>query len=103
MSSSYDNNDIPVLSEVIFPGNPDKIKEKLVPEIVPEPEPTVTEILENASSEGLNVIKPKPANVNFIQDDINDVVETILQRHLEAAREEIVAAVMKELHSRLEP
>lgn len=102
--SENNNDDIPILSEVVFPGNPDKIREKLEADIEPEPELTVREELEHASSEGLNVIKPAPpSDVSFIQDDINNAVEKVLQRHLAEAREEIVTAVMKELHSRLEP
>ncbi len=101
----HNNDEIPVLSEVVFPGNPDKIREKLETDIQPEPEPelTVKEELEHASSDGLNVVKPEPPDVSFIEDDINDAVEIILQRHMDEARKEIVKTVMKELHSRLEP
>lgn len=97
------DDEIPVLNEVVFPGDPDKIKAKHAPPVIEEPQKSVHEELEEASSEGLVAVKPEGPDVSFIKDEINDIIETILQRHIKEAREEITEAVMKELYARLEP
>lgn len=102
-----DNDNIPTLDEVIFPGKPDKVSDTQeigAPE-TQEPRtgisPSIRERLEaSQSSDSSKQTQTKPKQGNF-ESLITQQIDTILQKHLEAAREEIVRVVMLELRSRL--
>lgn len=100
-----DNDKIPTLDEVIFPGKPDKVSE--TQEMVAPAETVngissgIRERLEAAqSSEPSKATQSKSKQGNF-ESLITQQIDTILQKHMEAAREEIVRVVMLELRSRL--
>ena len=115
------NNDdqIPTLGEMIFPGNPEKIAKsntrhnvRSIPEpitpsirdakppVMPQPETSVQETLANTPRTESRTIKPKPKQSNF-ENLITARIDNILEKHMEAAREEIVRVVMLELRARL--
>ena len=97
---SDDHKDIPVLDEVIFPGRPKQIRESTPGQ---EPRSTAPSVQERiAAQEPLSeqVSKPKPKQSNF-EALITRQIDTVLEKHMQAAREEIVRIVMLELRSRL--
>ena len=99
---SEDSKDIPVLDEVIFPGRPKEVGEKPAqPEKINRGPSTVQERI--AAHEPLfehQISKPKPKQSNF-EALINRQIDAVLEKHMQAAREEIVRIVMLELRSRL--
>ncbi len=88
MSDSDD--DIPTLNEVIFPGRPERVRRP-------------------ADSDGADSGKARPtprprtatARPGNFEQLIGRQIDRILERHLQAAREEIVRVLMIELRSRL--
>ena len=103
---SDDDKDIPVLDEVIFPGRPEQIGEQAQttptpPPHRPAPGPSLRERI--AAQQPLSeqqVSKPKPKQSNF-EAMITRQIDAVLEKHMKAAREEIVRIVMLELRSRL--
>ncbi len=101
---SDNDNDIPVLDEVIFPGRPEQVKEPTpatAPPASPRPAPSLRERI--AAQQPLSeqqVSKPKPKQSNF-EAMITRQIDAVLEKHMKAAREEIVRIVMLELRSRL--
>jgi hypothetical protein len=89
MSDTEDN--IPTLNEMIFPGRPKKPK--------PTSTPTSTSH-KHSSGHRKSHAKSKGKQTNF-EALINKQIDEILERHMLAAREEIVRVVMLELRSRL--
>jgi len=89
-----DEDDIPVLNDLIFPGNPEKIKEKL------SPEPTVKQQIDQLPRDTIKTIRPKPAKGN-LEQKISEHIEFILNKHMAMARTEITNVVMAELRTRL--
>lgn len=110
---NHDDEKIPTLGEMIFPGNPEKVNStgKAHPKAtapsmakapeMPQSETSVRDTLANAArSEQRTVHKPKPKQSNF-ENLITARIDNILEKHMEAAREEIVRVVMLELRARL--
>ena len=96
-----DNKDIPVLDEVIFPGRPKQVSEKPIqPERKTSGPSTVQERIAAQEPLSEQVSKPKPKQSNF-EALINRQIDAVLEKHMQAAREEIVRIVMLELRSRL--
>ena len=89
-----DNDEIPTLSDLIFPGNPEKIQSKL------NPEPSVKQQIGQLPRDDIQTIRPKPNNSN-LEQKINEHIEFILNKHMMIAREEITRVVMAELRTRL--
>jgi hypothetical protein len=89
MSDTEDN--IPTLNEMIFPGRPKKPK--------PASKPTSSSD-KHTSGHRKPQAKSKGKQTNF-EALINKQIDEILERHMLAAREEIVRVVMLELRSRL--
>ena len=89
-----DNDDIPTLSDLIFPGNPQKIKEKL------EPEPTIRQQIDQMPREDIQTIRPKPSSSN-LEKKIGEHIDFILNKHMMMARAEITKVIMAELRTRL--
>jgi hypothetical protein len=98
MSDSDDN--IPTLNEMIFPGRPEKASAKQSKKGPKSSghsnkhEPTS----QPHSSENTDNTSPKQTNFETL---INKQIDETLERHMLAAREEIVRVVMLELRSRL--
>ncbi|MGF1643757.1 MAG: hypothetical protein ACFCUJ_08925 [Thiotrichales bacterium] len=106
MPQKTDDN-IPTLDEMIFPGKPEKIeslrraaaaaqeqaREKASPA-------SLREQIARLPREPGATIKPAPKQSNF-EILINKQIDSILQKHIQAAREEIVRVVMLELRARL--
>ena len=100
--SDNENDDIPTLGEIIFPGNPNKV--------VSQPSETdaeTTAIKETTSEtppaksveqDGEPANRPRPSSFESL---ISTRIDHILEKHMEAAREEIVRMVMLELRARL--
>ncbi len=100
---SDDDKDIPVLDEVIFPGRPEQVKEPApaAPPPPPRPTPTLRErITAHQPLSEQQVSKPRPKQSNF-EALITKQIDAVLEKHMQAAREEIVNIVMLELRSRL--
>ena len=103
---SDDDKDIPVLDEVIFPGRPDQVKDNepaapTTPPPRPSAAPTLRErITAQQPLSEQQVSKPKPKQSNF-EAMITRQIDAVLEKHMKAAREEIVRIVMLELRSRL--
>lgn len=98
MTEDDEFEEIPTLSNIVFPGNPEKILAKKA-----ETNPGMTvreEIAAHGNAENLEAILPEPKN-NYIEDELNNIVEAVLARHLAQARRDIVDEVMVELHKRL--
>lgn len=98
-----DNSDIPTLGEIIFPGNPDKVvrtelepKADQTPAPPEPPEASPTPKTTDAESESGN--RGRPSSFESL---ISTRIDHILEKHMEAAREEIVRMVMLELRARL--
>lgn len=93
---SNNDNDIPTLGEIIFPGNPEKVAK---PSDVPEPEPAAASAPEvSAAPDEEPSERPRP---NSFESLISTRIDHILEKHMESAREEIVRMVMLELRARL--
>ena len=95
MSDTEDN--IPTLNEMIFPGRPGKITPNTSASGTANPKN------QNAGSPSSNPEEkdqPKAKQTHF-EAFINKQIDEILERHVLAAREEIVRVVMLELRSRL--
>ncbi|HID82875.1 MAG TPA: hypothetical protein EYH06_11775 [Chromatiales bacterium] len=92
--NSLDDEDIPVLSDLIFPGNPQKIDEKT------NPEPSVKEQLEQLPRDNIQTIKPAPKKSN-LEEKIAEHIDFIMHKHIAMAREEITRVIMAELRTRL--
>ncbi len=93
------DDEIPTLDEVIFPGHPDKVAEQAATSEDRETRsfgtrerPATTQPSHERPSQ------PRPGNFETL---IREQIDTILEKHIEAAREEIVRVVMLELRSRL--
>ncbi len=111
---NHDDDQIPTLGEMIFPGNPEKIAHSGTVRKAPEaatpasPKPpempvsdtSVRETLAKTPRSEQRVHKPKPKQSNF-ENLITARIDNILEKHMEAAREEIVRVVMLELRARL--
>ncbi|MGV6817425.1 MAG: hypothetical protein ACWA44_09205 [Thiotrichales bacterium] len=104
---AQDNDNIPTLDEVIFPGQPEKVSETqemnapTASETTPGISPSIRERLEAThGGESSGKVRAKTKQGNF-ESLITQQIDTILQKHMEAAREEIVRVVMLELRSRL--
>ncbi len=88
---------IPTLDEMIFPGRPEKTR-------TTTQETTSTDTTQETTGEtaapdaGAGNERPKRTSFEAI---LNQQIDTILARHMKAARAEIVRAVMLELRSRL--
>ena len=112
MTDSDDN--VPTLDEIIFPGKPEKILEN--EQAIHEPE-TETETAATSKTETPpqsvqeqlarqptpdheQTSRPQPKKTNF-EALINRQIDAVLQKHMQAARKEIVQIVMLELRSRL--
>lgn len=98
MSDDDDFDEIPTLSNIVFPGNPEKIISRRN-----ETNPGMSvrdEIAANNNSDNLEAISPSPKNT-YIEDELNSIVEAVLARHLAQARRDIVDEIMVELHKRL--
>ncbi len=97
---SDDDKDIPVLDEVIFPGRPEQVGEQA--QTTPTPHrPTLRErITAQQPLSEQQVSKPRPKQSNF-EAMITRQIDAVLEKHMKAAREEIVRIVMLELRSRL--
>lgn len=85
--SDDDTNDIPTLSDLVFPGNPDKIIK----------EQSAQSLLDEDNLEGLD----DSAGNSYIADEIDRIVENVLGRYLPRIQKEIVEQVMQEIHRRL--
>ena len=105
------NDEIPTLDEIIFPGRPEKVAETQhssettdINPSIPEPQPSNDAVPKKKKTTHISSsgppIRSKPRQSNF-EALINTQVERILQRHINAARDEIVKVVMIELRSRL--
>lgn len=98
-----DQDDIPTLGEIIFPGNPEKVSRQTAPkpteteqarrEKLGEPARTTAPRTSSAQDS-----RQKPSNFEAL---ISARVDHILEKHMEAARTEIVRMVMLELRARL--
>jgi len=102
---SDDDKDIPILDEVIFPGRPEQVKDSEPAATTPPPRPAAGPSLREriAAQQPLSdqqVSKPKPKQSNF-EAMITRQIDAVLEKHMKAAREEIVRIVMLELRSRL--
>ncbi len=114
----HKDDEIPTLGEMIFPGNPEKIAQSShhrpdvsvteepaatpapKPPEMPTPDVSVQETLANTPRSEHRTLKPKPKQSNF-ENLITARIDNILEKHMEAAREEIVRVVMLELRARL--
>jgi hypothetical protein len=90
----FSEDEVPTLNDLIFPGNPEKIKQKTMPA------PSVKDQINALPREGIQTIKPKPKK-NSLEKMIAEHIEFILQKHMAVAREEITRVIMAELRSRL--
>lgn len=97
MSNSDDN--IPTLNEMIFPGKPEKIPAQPQEDNSTQSDYSTTRSDTDTPHPGQNA-RPQAKQTNF-EALINKQIDTILERHIHAAREEIVRVVMLELRSRL--
>ena len=102
---SDDDKDIPVLDEVIFPGRPEQTREPGSTVPTPPHRPPGGPNLRDriAAQQPLSeqqVNKPKPKQSNF-EAMITRQIDAVLEKHMKAARQEIVRLVMLELRSRL--
>lgn len=101
---SDDDKDIPVLDEVIFPGRATQGSGTEEASTKPPQRPATPSLKERiAAQQPLSeqrVNKPKPKQSNF-EAMITRQIDTVLEKHMKAAREEIVRIVMLELRSRL--
>ncbi len=91
---SLDDDDIPTLNDLIFPGNPQKIAEKT------NTEPSVKEQISQLPRDNIKTIKPEPKTTN-LEETIAGHVDFILKKHLDMAKQEITRIVMAELRTRL--
>ncbi len=92
--NSIDDEDIPVLSDLIFPGNPQKIDEKN------KAEPSVKEQISHLPRDNIQTIKPAPKKSN-LEEKIGEHIDFIMHKHVAMAREEITRVIMAELRTRL--
>ena len=95
MSDTEDN--IPTLNEMIFPGRPGKTTPNTS---VSDTENSQNQNTELPSSSAEHEDQPQAKQTHF-EAFINKQIDEILERHILAAREEIVRVVMLELRSRL--
>jgi len=104
MTDSDDN--VPMLDEIIFPGKPEKILETqqaLNPaptESTPPAKSVQDQISRQPTATTRQTSRQQPKKTNF-ESLINRQIDAVLQKHMQAAREEIVQIVMLELRSRL--
>jgi len=91
---SLDDKDIPTLDDLVFPGNPQKIKEKTRLEY------SVKEQLKNLPRDNIQTIRPAPKKSN-LEEKIAEHIDFIMHKHIAIAREEITRVVMAELRTRL--
>ncbi len=96
MSDTEDN--IPTLNEMIFPGRPEKITPSAAEKI--NLSNTQKRSADSAPPNAAQKDRPKTKQTHF-EAFINKQIDEILERHVLAAREEIVRVVMLELRSRL--
>lgn len=97
MNDDDEFDEIPTLSNIVFPGNPEKIISKRNE----SPGMSVRDEIEaNQNVDNLEAISPPPKNT-YIEDELNSIVEAVLARHLAQARRDIVDEIMVELHKRL--
>ncbi|MGF1545756.1 MAG: hypothetical protein ACFCUG_00350 [Thiotrichales bacterium] len=106
MAQKPDDN-IPTLDEMIFPGKPEKIESLRRAAAAAQdhvrnnaPPATVREQIARTPRDPGATVKPAPKQSNF-EILINKQIDAILQKHIQAAREEIVRVVMLELRARL--
>lgn len=107
MPNDKDDN-IPTLDEMIFPGKPDRIESlrraaaaQAQARAQSEAKPaTLREQLAQVPRPENATVKPSPKQSNF-EILITKQIDAILQKHMQAAREEIVRVVMLELRARL--
>jgi len=88
-------DDIPTLSDIVFPGNPEKIIEKR------EDINTITAApTRNAPHRGTIEESEQSDNVD-IQDEVDKIVQSVLAKYFFKARQEIVEEIMRELHKKI--
>lgn len=92
--NSLDDEDVPTLNDLIFPGNPQKIDEKT------NQEPSMKELLEKLPRDNIQTIKPAPKKSN-LEEKIAEHIDFIMHKHVAMAREEITRVIMAELRTRL--
>lgn len=94
MAENKDFDDIPTLSDIVFPGNPEKILANKPPQEIeePTPEPTKPHTIDNSAN--------KPTNT-YIQEEIDNIVESVLAKYFFKVRKEIVDEIMLELHKKV--
>jgi hypothetical protein len=98
MSDTEDN--IPTLNEMIFPGRPGKTSPDTPASDYKSDGQSNSEQAESPFSAPDERDEPKAKQTHF-EAFINKQIDEILERHILAAREEIVRVVMLELRSRL--
>ena len=96
---SDNDDDIPTLDEMIFPGRPERVQRRRP---APSGDDSQTQIprppLRGRGGTRGGGDKGRPSNFEIL---ITRQVDRILERHMKAAREEIVRVLMIELRSRL--
>lgn len=96
--SDSDNDDIPTLGEIIFPGNPDKVAPEATADMTPPPAAPSATATAKGEPESESAGHPRPSSFESL---ISTRIDHILEKHMESAREEIVRMVMLELRARL--
>lgn len=95
-----DHDDIPTLGEIIFPGNPKKVARPTGEKPAVKNQESGRQPPPAASHRPSQTQEPRPKPSNF-EALISARVDHILEKHMEAARSEIVRMVMLELRARL--
>jgi len=94
MATDEEFDDIPTLSDIVFPGNPEKIIAK---QAAPDtdliaPDRKEPKVVRNNTLESVNP---------YIEDEIDNIVESVLAKHFFKVRKEIVEEIMRELNKKI--
>ncbi len=94
MATDEEFDDIPTLSDIVFPGNPEKI---IANRSTQDSDTALSELRDSKA----NLEKPAESPNTYIQDEIDNIVESVLAKYFFKVRKEIVEEIMHELHKKI--